>query len=226
MENQLQVDLLNEQLDQFQEQGYLNLGRITSDAEIESLKEVCAQIVERKTGYTLAELAQISRFKPQPAPLTVSAPKEMFPALKNTTYYRNALRVVARLLETEETNLISGWRLFIKPPGCGGTPWHQDAAYRPPPYRSATIWLPLDPMIKESGCLQFIEGSHRQGIQPYQANDGFLITENVNEAQAVACPLLPGEATVHHCFVLHYAGPNQTDQLRRVLVTIFQATGR
>lgn len=226
MENQSQVDLLNEQLDQFQEQGYLNLGRITSDAEIETLGEVCAQIVERKTGYTLAELAQISRYKPQPAPLTVSAPKELFPALKNTTYYQNARRVVARLLEAEETDLISGWRLFIKPPGCGGTPWHQDATYRPPPYRSATIWLPLDPMIKESGCLQFIAGSQQGGIRPYQANDGFLITENVNEAQAVACPLLPGEATVHHCFVLHCAGPNQTDQLRRVLVTIFQVTGR
>ena len=39
-----------------------------------------------------------------------------------------------------------------------------------------------------------------------------------NVVDPVACPRPAGGATLHDAYTLHYAGPNQTDQIRRALI--------
>lgn len=45
------------------------------------------------------------------------------------------------------------------------TPWYQDEAYwlpEIPDRRSNSVWLALDDVTLESGCMWFVPGSHRQ----------------------------------------------------------------
>ena len=215
MEDALRVDLRNEHVRCFQAQGFLSIGRITTDEELVWLRDVYNTIIKRKTGYTPDELAHATNGH-GPIPLmAITSPEEIVPALENTLFLRNARTVVAHLLGVEEIHLLSGWHVFFKPAGGSETPWHQDAAYHASLYIGASMWMSLDPATLESGCMHYIEKSHLGAIRPHHAQGGCLIADDVDSSQAVACPLSAGEAIVHHCRTLHKAGPNATAGPRR-----------
>lgn len=224
MEVEISVDLTDERVHTFQEQGFLNLGRITTDKEIEWLRGVYDEIVKHYRGHIPDELVNAADGH-APALVTIVSPEHVVPELKNTIFFRNARKAMARLFDVKKTGIISGWRLFFKPPHRGKTPWHQDAAYRPPPHHGGTVWMPLDPATLESSCMHYLGGSHRGGLRPHSFHFDHLVTEDADDAQAVACPLSPGEATAHHCMTLHYASPNKTDRPRRALAVVFQVIG-
>ena len=88
------------------------------------------------------------------------------------------------------------------------------------------IWLALDPVDVDNGCMQFVpreQGApslaHR--VASGDADDeGRLIEldEPIDTADAVACPLQPGGCTVHLVGTPHYTGPNLTDRPRRAYI--------
>lgn len=217
MEDVVRIDLRDEHVRSFQTQGFLRIGRITTDEELTWLQDVYDAIIKRKTGYTPDELAEATDGH-GPIPLiSITSPEALVPALKNTLFLRNARTVVARLLGIEEIHLLSGWHLFFKPAGGSETPWHQDAAYHASPYVGASMWMSLDPATLESGCMHYIAKSHLGAIHPHHFQGGCAIADDVDSSQAVAYPLSAGEAIVHHCRTLHKAGPNATDGPRRAL---------
>jgi hypothetical protein len=216
------VDLTDEQVRCFQERGFLCLGRITTDQELAWLRTVCDEVVKQRLGYTLDEPSQmIVRVDPEPL-VTILSPEKVIPELKSTIFYRNAREVLARLLDVEETRLLTGWRIFLKLARAGETPWHQDSAYHPPPHHGAGIWMPLESATCESGCLQYISGSQLGDLLPHYLQDDNLVAPDVDSSQTTVCPLSPGEALIHHCRTLHYAGPNRTDRARRALAVVCQ----
>jgi hypothetical protein len=220
-----QMKLTDEQVRQFQRQGFLSLGRMTTDAELVWLRDVYDLIVKRTAGRTPAELRKVIGSSGPISLVTIVSPEGIVPALKDTLFLRIARRMIARLLAVDEPCLLSGWRIFCKLAHGEETPWHQDAAYRPPPYHGASVWLPLDSATSESGCLSYLGGSHLGDVQPHHFHRDHLAVDSVDTSQAVMCPLAAGEATVHHCRTLHYAGPNITDQPRRALVVVCQVRG-
>ncbi len=225
MADTVQVELTDEQVCCFQEQGFLSLGRITTDEELRWLRDVYDAIVKKQTGCTPAELINVIGRHGPLSLVTLVSPEGVVPALRSTLFLRNARKVVARLLAVEEGRLLSGWRIFCKPARGGETPWHQDAAYRPPPHHGASVWLPLDPATAEGSCLSYLGGSHLGEVRPHHFYHDHLTADKVDPSPAVACPLSAGEATVHHCRTLHYAGPNRTDRPRRALVVVCQVIG-
>ena len=70
--------------------------------------------------------------------------------------------------------------------------------------------------------MQYIAYSHREVLRPHYDRGDYLIAEGVEAASAVPCPLVPGEAVVHHFRTLHGARPNQTDVPRRAVVIVCQ----
>jgi len=216
------VDLSDKHVHCFQEQGFLHLGRITTDRELAWLQDVCDKIVKRKMEYTPLELGQRSIRSEHESLVTILSPERVVPKLNSTLFYRNARKVFVRLLDVAETRLLTGWRIFLKLARAGETPWHQDAAYRPPPHHGAGIWMPLDSATSESGCLQYISQSHLGDLHPHYLRDDNLVAVGVDPSQATVCPLSPGEALIHHCHILHYAGPNKTDRPRRALAIVCQ----
>jgi ectoine hydroxylase-related dioxygenase (phytanoyl-CoA dioxygenase family) len=216
------VNLTDEQVRCFQTEGFLSLGRLTTDDELAWLRDVYNAVVKEKTGCSPDELARVIGRHGPLSLVTIVSPEGIAPVLKNTLFLRNARKAVARLLAVEETRLLSGWRIFCKPPRGGETPWHQDAAYRPPPHSGASVWMPLDPATDESSCLSYIKRSHKGEIRSHHFFHDHLTTDDVDLSQSVTCPLAAGEALAHHCRTLHYAGPNKTERPRRALVVVCQ----
>ena len=119
------------------------------------------------------------------------------------------------------------WNSFIpiKPPGTEGHfGWHQDATYwhLTPVEEMVTIWLALSEVTAENGCMRFLPGSHHRGQIAHEMTKGTKsmlrrgqrVLGAVDESEAVACPLHPGEASLHHPFTLHCSAGNLSDRWR------------
>lgn len=113
---------------------------------------------------------------------------------------------------------------FIKEPHSPGfVSWHQDAAYWGlDPDDVVTAWVALSTSDMVSGCMKVIPGTHRQAHMPhvdtFHENNlltrGQEIAVTVDEDQAVAIPLRPGEFSLHHIKLVHGSAPNRSDDRR------------
>ena len=166
-----QADITEEQTSFFRENGFLSIQRITTDYEVEWLKEVYNQLFDQHTGEKEGRYFDLGGPRahtgrdvlPQ-----VLGPEATFPELRETTYFRNAGKLAAKLLGVQAESVSGGGHMILKPARYGGeTPWHQDEAYWNPEVipHSLSVWLPLDAATVDSGCMQFIPSSHKTDVR-------------------------------------------------------------
>lgn len=228
------VEITEDQTSFFRENGFLSIQRITTDTEVEWLKDIYNQLFNRRTGEKEGRYFDLAGPRAHSGRETlpqVLGPEATFPQLRETSYFRNAQHLAAKLLGVEAESVTGGGHMILKPARYGEeTPWHQDEAYWNPEVipHSLSVWLPLDPATVNSGCMQFIPASHKTDVRWHRHIDNDptvhgLITDDVDPSQAVACPIPAGGATFHHCRTLHYAGPNLTDAPRRAYILVFGA---
>lgn len=120
---------------------------------------------------------------------------------------------------------------FNKPAKIGKpTPVHQDGYYfmlQPP--EAITMWLALEDVDEENGCVRYVKGSH---LKPMRAHGrtktaGFsqAIVDYGNAddmANEVAVPARPGDLLIHHAMTIHRAdGNTSTTRSRRALGLIY-----
>ncbi len=219
----------------FRREGYLAIPAITTLEEVERLIGVYDHLFAIKAGREEGnqyDLAGTDEDDKEAAVPQIVLPSKYAPELANILYWANA-RAIAEQLLGPEVEMQSD-HAILKPPGSGSpTPWHQDEAYWRPDleHNSITIWMPLQEATLENGCMHFIPGSFALEILPHHSighnpRVHGLEADSVNSTQAVACPLLAGGATIHHCRTLHYTGPNLTDKPRRAYILNFAAPAK
>jgi hypothetical protein len=104
------------------------------------------------------------------------------------------------------------------------TPWHEDSAFWKQHFdrfdRIITVWLAIDPAMKENGCMRVIPGTHIGGFSEYQNVDARLntfdleIKTEIDENKAVYFELKRGECSLHDARIIHGALAN-TSPYRR-----------
>ncbi|MDA0747599.1 MAG: phytanoyl-CoA dioxygenase family protein [bacterium] len=121
--------------------------------------------------------------------------------------------------------------LFNKPPLVGKlTPPHQDGFYfMLEPNEAITLWLALDEVNTQNGCLFYVPGSHQNGMRPHRLSNvlGFSqgITDYGDNDRNIerAIPVSPGDLIAHHSMVIHRADPNPGTRHRRALGFVYYA---
>ncbi|MDG2383636.1 MAG: phytanoyl-CoA dioxygenase family protein [Pirellulaceae bacterium] len=120
-------------------------------------------------------------------------------------------------------------QLFYKPAHHGGiVAWHQDYSYwtRTQPIAHLTCWIALDDASVDNGCVQYIPGSHRWDLLPITglAGDMAAISEVLSAdqlekfEQPVAAEMKAGECAFHHSLMVHGSHENRTARPRRAAV--------
>jgi len=225
--------LTDDQIEQFHRDGFLSLDAITTPEELQKLREIYDRIFNEKMGWNEGRQFDLGGDESGDKPVLpqVMQPSKYFPELKDSLYHANA-EVIARQLLGDEMGPECGEHMIYKPAEYGGvTPWHQDQAYHNPAVkvRSVNIWMPLDDATVESGCLQFVPGSHKLDVLPHHsignnpAVHGLEIDDPQQyDEQAVACPIPAGGCTLHAAFMLHYAAANTTTRPRRAYTLVYQ----
>lgn len=225
------VRLTSAQIAFFHENGYLSLPSLTTDAELALMREAYDRIFAEHAGRAEGnqfDLAGIDEEGQEAALPQILDPAKYAPELKDTLARTNSLAIARQLLGDE-----AEWQFdhaIFKPARHGApTPWHQDEAYADPKqvYRYLSVWMPLQDVNEANGCMQFIPGTHKLDVLPHQSihNDprihGLEVAAEVDVSQPAICPLPAGGATLHLNNILHYTGPNHSDQPRRALIMMF-----
>ena len=137
-----------------------------------------------------------------------------------------------RLLRTDV--VCQNMQYFNKPVGIGRpTPAHQDGYYfKLKPCEAVTMWLALEPVDHENGCVRYVPGSHMNGMRPHGLSgvlgfsQGITDFPNANDAEnEVAFPAQPGDLLAHHALTIHRAGGNDSrTRSRRALGFIYYSS--
>jgi hypothetical protein len=229
-----EASLRPEAVTEFNERGFTSIERITTDEEIEWLREVYdaffAPGTELLPGQRIEDVLRPIDAMRDGAQSQVLKPELRLSELRDTTFWQNGKKLASQLLNADAERL-EGWGHLVRktPRDPEALPWHQDEAFWDTrfDYHAVSCWMPLDPASVESGCMSFIPGSHTEGIRRHRFinNDPLvtaLVAEDVDESLAVPQPVPIGGASFHHCRTLHGSGPNLSDRQRRAYVNEFQ----
>lgn len=133
---------------------------------------------------------------------------------------------VARDLLGEEV-VPQQMHFFTKPASSGGgTPPHQDGYYFMllEPVPAVTMWIALEPVDLDNGCLCYVPGSHRGSIGAHATTRRVGFSQGLEASElavGVRVPAEPGDLLVHHGKTVHWAGPNRTGRTRRAFGCVF-----
>ncbi len=127
-------------------------------------------------------------------------------------------------------------QLFCKPAKHGGVvAWHQDYSYwtRTTPMQHLTVWVGMDDVSEENGCLQYIPGSHKWGLlnKPVLTGEMEGLKAFLNEEQTrkldnpFPIEMKKGYASFHHPLLVHGSFENNSDRPRRAFVLNVFADG-
>jgi phytanoyl-CoA hydroxylase len=132
----------------------------------------------------------------------------------------------------DEQVVPSNIQYFNKPPGVGqATPAHQDGYYfKLEPCEALTMWLALDAMDEENGCMRYVRGSHRRGMRSHGRTNTLGFSQGIadyprdeDHSEERTVSVQPGDVIVHHAMTIHRADANHSRRPRRALGLIYYA---
>jgi len=208
--------------------GFVIVRQLLSDSEFQTLRTELDRYI-REVVPTLPD--QDAFFLDRSRPETLKQMQHMQGDPFFADYTRHPVwKSLAETLIGEEAHCETPeW--FNKPPGVESpTPPHQDNYYfclNPP--NVITIWMALDDVDEENGCLRYVPGSHQRGIRSHARSNilGFSqgITDYGSEDHSaeVAIHLRPGDVVAHHGNTIHRAEPNRSAvRNRRAFAMVFK----
>jgi len=111
-------------------------------------------------------------------------------------------------------------------------PWHQDYAYwkrddnRP---LMINCQLAIDEATLENGCIQYVPGSHKWGLQEHERKQqtfGVFLPGHYREREdAVAVEMEPGDGVFFNALIVHGSAPNTSGKDRRMNTFAYNVTG-
>lgn len=225
--------LSEKELGRFHSDGFTYTDQITTPEDVAYVREIFDQMFQDKRGREEGnqfDLAGSDEEGKEASLPQIKDPARYAPELNDSKLLENASRALSQLFG--EPVQASFYHAIFKPPKHGAeTPWHQDAAYWDPNYihRKISVWVPLQEVTVENGCMQFVPKTDNEDIMIHQSinNDPTihgleLLPEKHEELadKAVPCPLPAGGASFHGGYAPHYAGPNFSDNPRRAIILV------
>lgn len=225
----MQQDKIEDLKASFDKDGYVLIKGFLSREQVEEINIKLADYIQSVVPNMPAKHVFYEN-KERPETLKQLQDMQVHSSFFNQLMTDSAFEKIAELLLGEKA-VGKNVEYFNKPPLIGkATPPHQDAFYFTiKPHQAVTMWLALEDVVIENGCVSYIPGSHKKRIRPHGRTQtlGFSqgITDYGNEedlSNVKAFPAEPGDLLVHHCMTIHSAGPNTTtDRTRKALGLIY-----
>lgn len=220
--------LSREQVDFFNENGYLRGIRILDEEQIETLRNELSSLMDPlNPGHDLFyEFNSNESADPNKVLFHALGAWRISPAFHDLLWHPAFVIPAAQLLD----GAVRFWhdQLFVKPAQDGGVViWHQDYSYwtRTKPMAHLTCWIGLDDSTPENGCVHYVPRSHKWNLLPREdfANDmdkikEALSDEQLSEFKPIAIELKKGECSFHHPLMVHGSFANVSDRPRRAAV--------
>ena len=231
-----EVDLTEQQLQQYASEGYLLLPKLIDPASLDSYNQRFLSIVEGQTPLSgaMKVMRDVMVVKGAVAPETkLHGVNKLFcleddPMLFDYAKHPELISAIQSIIGPSVYTLTSN--VFNKPPQVDGRhPLHQDLRYFKlrPENKIVAAWTAILPATRESGCLCVIPGSHRNGLLPHDMpdwqflNSGFFGTSDVDQSQRQHVAMQPGDTLLFHPLLVHGSGRNKSTGFRRAISVHF-----
>jgi hypothetical protein len=159
-------------------------------------------------------------------PEAMDVPHFMHPELFEWAFHESILDLVEPILGPDLA--LFSTHFICKPKGNGRrVPWHEDSAYwkgKVDPMEVVTVWLALDPSLKQNGCMMVIPHTHNRGqcgfsnysnVDPAKNVFGNeIVQEHRDESRRIYVELQPNQCSLHDSRIQHGSEPN-TSNMRR-----------
>ncbi|MCC6680186.1 MAG: phytanoyl-CoA dioxygenase family protein [Phycisphaeraceae bacterium] len=198
----------------YKNEGYLYIGGLIGSEDAAALREEVIEVVCVAHGITRQQLANASGTADK---LRQSAQFLEGSKLQSLIQGSEILEVASQLLEGQA--IMYSPFTAIKAGGGGGTfHFHQDNNYTEhvPGSSSLNIWVALNDMSPENGCLQIVPRSHLKGQLKSRTSDDGDAHQQVEVDPMTCLPLRmrAGDAVAFTRWTVHGSGPNDTSEPR------------
>jgi len=222
---------MKELYDKFWLNGYVNLGKLFDDEELEVIKSSVNASKEMQTHRAYVKQKYDAGEHPSFESIFVM----------NDVFTDNIYALACRKAEIldfisyvfNDDAYLYHSKVPLKYPSMPGFKYHQDYYYW---YQMgclfphmATCFIALDEATSENGCIKFIPKSHSCGRMEHVLHDGFsdseanpervdILKRRFGEEEMI---LKPGEVTIHHSNLLHGSADNFSSNSRIALLGCF-----
>jgi ectoine hydroxylase-related dioxygenase (phytanoyl-CoA dioxygenase family) len=210
-----------QQIDFFNENGYIKLRQVLSPELIAHYRRVISERVAELSADTLPMEQRTTYGK---AFLQVMNLWTQSDGVKEFVFGKRLARIAAELMGASGVRLYHDQALY-KEAGGGITPWHADQYYWPVSSdKMVTAWIPLQNTPSEMGPLAFCEKSHRFQIgRDLEISDESEVTlkQALSTFRMEDSPFDLGDVSFHSGWTFHRAGSNSTERPREVMTMIY-----
>lgn len=232
-------EITKAQIAEYQKNGFLIIDDFLSKEEVKTMRNAVDNAVKNRKG--------------QKFPHSKIKTGESDGINDQADYFGKVFDQIINLWQTDETvkelildkrigkmaTLLSGsdgirvWhdQSLIKQPWANATAWHIDTPFWSFTHREAlSIWIALEDVTVENGCLWFMPGSHRDtqfGEPGISVNMGDVFDKypEYRDKQPVPSIIKAGSCSFHNGMCLHAAGGNMTPGTRRAMTCAFMPDG-
>lgn len=216
--------LSQEEIAFYHENGYLTVENVLNAAELQELRRVTDDFVERSR--LVSENNHIFDLEPDhsaqsPRLRRIKSPIEHHEIYAKTLRHDGILDIVEQLIGPGLR--CNGNKLNMKAKAHGAAvEWHQDWAFYPHTNDDLlAVGVAIDAMTAENGCMLMAPGSHRADMHSHHQNGVFVgaVSEPDFKPQRVEeCLVGAGGISLHHVRTLHASAPNHSENPRRLLL--------
>lgn len=221
--------LTAEQINFFNEKGFINGIKILTEEQVNLLNEELVQLqsLDEKKRALFYHYESNESVDPDKVLFHAIGAWRITPGFHDLLW-APAFRMAAYQLLGVPFSIFHD-QLFCKPAKHGGVvAWHQDFSYWTftKPMHHLTCWIGLDDATTENGCLCYVPGSHKWGLLPITGLTGdmnavreILTPEQIDAFdKKVANELHKGYASFHHPLLMHGSYANASQRSRRATV--------
>ena len=217
------------QIDCYHEQGWLGVEDVLSRQDVESLRRVTQEFVEKSRNVTVSD--NVFDLEPghsaaEPRLRRLKEPISAHPLYDQIMRNENIIAIVSQLIGPNIRQ--NGTKLNMKSPGFGSpVEWHQDWAFYPHTNDDLlAVGVCIDDMTLANGCLLVVPGSHRGPVIDHHHNGAFAgaVTDpDFEPGETVPIEVRAGGISIHHTRTLHASAPNTSAFPRRFMLYQFCA---
>ncbi|MCD9020779.1 phytanoyl-CoA dioxygenase family protein [Cohnella silvisoli] len=249
IDKKIRGSLTKEQVEFYNEEGYIVLPKLLSDEELvparEAMNEKVSSIADELLAAGLiSDKLETRPFKYRLAELFKDLTADDF--LKYGRSWRDRIPGYFRLMSTpkilDAVESLIGGELFSNPVynvrpkipkvAAGAVPWHQDKSYWPDANSNPviTVWIPLVDANEVNGCLHIKPKTHRTRLlewhQEEKTGTGYtaLREDQLGKTATVVLPVSAGSAILFNDRCLHMSTQNNSDEVRWSVDLRYQPT--
>lgn len=236
----MNTNLTPEQIAYYQENGFIILEDFLTAEELDHWRAVLDEAITGRGNSLLPDRKGLAH----EAPPEDAKPDEYYgnifqqrvnlwqdnPAVKELILHPGIGKLAAKLEGVEGMRVWHDQALY-KEPWSNPTSWHLDNVYWSFSSAHATsIWIALDDVGPENGCLFFLPGTHKKqdySVVPIGASMPLLFDTHPDfkHIEPVVGRMKAGSCSFHNGLTVHGATPNMTPRWRRAMTCGFMPVG-